>query len=126
MRTQYHGRDIFTAACCEPILDAGYDSLLHPGYIVFNCCHRLAQTYQQSYIGILLDEGGNALTGIVGDKWGDGTMPILSLQTVMIGKGLAQDDVIEHLYHPDSTTVSLMGQEREDLFVFLEGLFIHF
>ena len=42
----------------------------------------------------------------------------------MVGKGFAENDIIEHLYDPDATFVSLVGQEREYLLVFLEGFLI--
>ena len=52
-------------------------------------------------------------------------MPVLRLQTVVVGERLTQNDVIEHLDNPDATTVSLMGQEGEYLLVLFEGLFVH-
>ena len=52
-------------------------------------------------------------------------MAILRLQAVVIGKGFAQYDVVEHLDDPDTTFVCFMGQERKDLFVLLKRLFVH-
>ena len=52
-------------------------------------------------------------------------MAVLCLQTVVVGEGLAEDDVIEHLDDPDTTTVGLVGEERKDLLVLLKRFFVH-
>ena len=109
------------AGGCQSVLDAWDDGFLHPCHIVLDGCHGLAQTDQEPYVGIVLDEGGNRLAGIVADKRRNGTVAILRLQTIMIGKGLAEDDVIEHLDDPDAAAVSLMGEKREHVNVLLES-----
>ena len=43
----------------------------------------------------------------------------------MVGKGFAEDDVIEHLDDPDTTAVSLMGEKREHVNVLLESRVIN-
>ena len=114
------------AGGCQSVLDTWDDGFLHPCHIVLDGRHGLAQTDQEPYVGIVLDEGSNRLAGIVADKRCDGTVAVLRLQSVMIGKGLAEDDVIEHLDDPDATAVSLMGEKREHVNVLLECRVIDF
>ena len=52
-------------------------------------------------------------------------MTVLRLQSVVVGKGFTQYDVIEHLDHPDATLVSFMSQERKNLLVLFECLLVH-
>ena len=52
-------------------------------------------------------------------------MAVLCLQTVVVGEGLAQDDVVEHLDDPDAAAVGLMGEEGEHVHVLLEGLVVY-
>ncbi len=44
----------------------------------------------------------------------------------MLGKRLGKKNVIEHLYHKDTTLVSLIGNERVHLLILLESLIVHF
>ena len=109
----------------QSFFDTRNNRLLHPRHIVLNRRHSFTKAYQQADVGILLDEGGNALAGIVGNQWRDGTMAVLRLQPVMVGKGLAQDDVIEHLDDPDTAFIGLMSQKGKNLFVLLKCFFVH-
>ena len=52
-------------------------------------------------------------------------MTVLRFQSVVVGKGFAQYDVVEHLNHPNTTLVCFVGQEREDFFVLLECLLVY-
>ena len=125
VRTKHHGRNIRSAAGFQSILDAGDDGFLHPYHVILNGSHGFTQAYQKTDVGIVLNEGSYRLSGIVRNQWRDGTVAVLCLQTVMVGKGLAQDDVIEHLDDPDAAAVGLVGKEREDFLVLLERLLVH-
>ena len=125
VRTQHDRRNIRTTAGLQTILDARDNRLLHPCHVILDGGHCFTETDEQTDIGIILNEGGDALAGVVADERCDRTMTVLCLQTVMVSKRLAQDDIIEHLDNPDATTVCLMGKEREYFLILLECLFVH-
>ena len=68
-----------------------------------------------------MHKGGNGLTGIVANQRRDGTIAVLRLQSIMVGKGFRQDDIIEHLDDADAATVSLINEEREHILILLHG-----
>ena len=84
----YHSNRLI-AAGSKPVLDTRNYRFLHPLDIVINSRHRLTKADEQSHVGILLDEGGNALARIVGNEWRDRSVSVLCLQPVVVGKGLA-------------------------------------
>ena len=53
-------------------------------------------------------------------------MAVLRLQSVMVSKRFAENDVIEHLDNPNAAPVGLVRQERKYFLVLLECLFIYF
>ena len=111
MRAQHHRGNIRSTTGLQSVSDAWYNGLLHPCDIIVDSCHRLTQANQQSHIGIVFDESGDGLACIIGNQRCDGTMTVLCLQSIMVGKRFAQNDIIEHLNHPDATLVGFMGEE---------------
>ena len=125
MGTQDDRWDILSAGCFQSVFDTRDDGVVHPLDIILYRRHRLTQGDQHAHIRIFLEESSNALTGIVGDQRGDRSVTLLCLQSVVVGKRLRQDNVIEHLDNLDATTGSLSGEEGEHLHVLLHGSLIH-
>ena len=125
VRTQQHGRFVRASQRIQTILHARQHDLRKPLHIILIGRHRLAQTAQQTHVGILLHEGGNALARIVGHKRCDGTVAVLRAHPVMLGKGFRKQDVVEHLNHEDTALRGLVREEREHLLVLAEGLLVH-
>ena len=121
VRTQDDGRFVGTTRSLQSVFDAGNDGFLHPRHVVLNRCHGLAETNQEAHFRVFLYEGSDGLTGIVADQRRDGTVAVLRLQSIMVGKGFRQDDIIEHLDDADAATVSLINEEREHILILLHG-----
>ena len=122
---QQHGRFIGAPECLQTVFHPGYHRAGHPFHIVFVGVHRLSQAHKQAHVGIFLDEGGNALAGVIADERRDGAVAVLRLQPVVVGKGFGEDDIVEHLDNEDAAPVSLVGEEGEHLLVFPECLLVH-
>ncbi len=121
MRTQDDGRFVGSARSLQSVFDAGNDGFLHPHHVVLNRCHGLAETNQKAHFRVFLYKGSDGLTGIVANQRRDRTVAVLRLQSIMVGKGFRQDDIIEHLDDANTATVSLIHQEAKHLLILLHG-----
>ena len=125
VRTQDDGRLVGSARGLQSVLDSWNNGFLHPFHIIINSSHGLTETDQEAHLRVFLHERSYRLAGVVADERRDRTVTVLRLQSVVVGKGFREDDIIEHLNNTDATAVSLLNEEREHILILLHRGIVH-
>ena len=123
---QDNGRRVGTARSLQTVLDTGDDGLCHPFDVRLDARHGLTQTNEEAHPRVFLHEGGNRLARVVADERRNRTVAVLRLQSVVVGKGLREDDVVEHLDDADAAPVGLIHQKSEHLLILLHRSIVNF
>ena len=124
--TEEDRRFIGPAEGFQTVLDSRDDCLGEPFDVIIVCIHGLTETHQQSHIGIFLDESGYRLPRIVAYQRRDRAVAVLRLYPIVVGEGLADDNIVEHLDDINSPSRCLLGEKGEHFLVFREGGAIDF
>ena len=120
MRTEKHWWLICAAECLQTVFHSRDNCFCHPLNVILMGCHSLSETYEESYIWIVLNEGSDRFICIVVKQWCDRTVAVLCSNLVMLCEWFRNKNIVEHLYDENTTTVCLLCEECEDFLVLLE------